>query len=67
MLLVVVVVSIIALTGLLSMVESAIICVDELRLARILRKKPSHQKDIKYIIRNKSEHLSSIVLQSKPS
>ncbi|WP_330924852.1 CNNM domain-containing protein [Candidatus Sororendozoicomonas aggregata] len=62
MLLVVVVVSIIALTGLLSMVESAIICVDELRLARILRKKPSHQKDIKYIIRNKSEHLSSIVL-----
>ena len=55
---------IILITAFLSMVESSIISVDDLRLARILQKNPAHERDIKYIIHNKSEHLSSIVLLS---
>ncbi len=63
MLLVVVVSAcIILITAFLSIIESSIISVDDLRLARILQKNPAHEGDIKYIIHNKSEHLSSILL-----
>lgn len=58
----VVAVSIILITALLSLIESSILSIDDLRLARILQKKPAHARDIKYIIHNKSEHLSSILL-----
>ena len=63
MLLVVVVAALIVLlTAALSVIESAIIYVDELRLSTILRNKPKHRDDIKYIIRRKDRHLSSMVV-----
>ncbi|WP_263082037.1 CNNM domain-containing protein [Endozoicomonas sp. Mp262] len=62
LLVVVVAASIILVTAFLSIIESSIISVDDLRLARILQRQPAHEKDIKFIIHNKSEHLSSILL-----
>ncbi|MDD7804844.1 MAG: CNNM domain-containing protein [Endozoicomonas sp. (ex Botrylloides leachii)] len=62
LLVVVVAVCIILITGFFSMLEAVIISIDDLRLARILRKNPLREKDIKYVIHNKSDHLSSIVL-----
>ena len=62
LLVVAVAVGIILVTGFLSMLEAVIISVDDLKLARILHRHPSHEKDIKYVIRNKSVHLSSTVL-----
>ncbi len=53
---------IIIVTAVLSIIESAIIYVDDLRLATLLRHKPSHADDIKYIIRHKDSHLSSMVV-----
>ncbi|MCW7554621.1 CNNM domain-containing protein [Endozoicomonas gorgoniicola] len=67
MLLVVVVAALIVLlTAALSVIESAIIYVDELRLATILRNssknKPKNRDDIKYVIQQKDRHLSSMVV-----
>ena len=63
MLLVVVVATLIVLlTAALSVIESAIIYIDELRLSTILRNKPKNLDDIKYIIRRKDQHLSSMVV-----
>ncbi|MGI9281692.1 MAG: CNNM domain-containing protein [Endozoicomonas sp.] len=53
---------IVAFTAILSIIESAIIYVDDLRLATILRNKPENKDDIKYIIKNKEAHLSSMVM-----
>ncbi|WP_257280194.1 MULTISPECIES: CNNM domain-containing protein [unclassified Endozoicomonas] len=53
---------IVAVTAILSIIESAIIYVDDLRLATILRKKPVNKADIKYVIKNKEAHLSSMVM-----
>ena len=53
---------IVAFTAILSIIESAIIYVDDLRLATILRNKPENKADIKYIIKNKEAHLSSMVM-----
>lgn len=53
---------IVLLTAALSVIESAIIYVDEIRLSTILRNKPEHRDDIKYIIRRKDQHLSSMVV-----
>ena len=57
-------VAIVLATGFLSMLEAVIISVDDLKLARILYKRPAHENDIKYIIHHKRHHLSSIVLLS---
>ena len=63
MLLVVVVAALIVLvTAALSVIESAIIYVDDLRLSTILRHNPRHREDIKYIIKRKDQHLSSMVV-----
>ena len=62
MLLISVAALIVILTGILSVIESAIIYVDELRLTTILRKRPKYADDIKYVIRNKHSHLSSMVV-----
>ncbi|AMO57919.1 hypothetical protein GZ77_12435 [Endozoicomonas montiporae] len=63
MLLVVVVAALIVLlTAALSVIESAIIYVDDLRLATILRNNPKNRDDIKYVIRQKDRHLSSMVV-----
>ncbi|MDP0589129.1 MAG: CNNM domain-containing protein [Candidatus Endonucleobacter bathymodioli] len=65
MLLVVVAAAFIVLsTAFLSIIESSILSIDDLKLAKILQNKPVHAKKIKYVIRNKNEHLSSIVLLS---
>ena len=53
---------IILLTAALSVIESAIIYVDELRLSAILKNKSRHRDDVKYIIRRKDQHLSSMVV-----
>lgn len=54
--------AIVVLTAILSLIESAIIYVDDLRLATILRRKPANSEDIKYVIRRKDTHLSSMVV-----
>ncbi|MDP0560808.1 MAG: CNNM domain-containing protein [Candidatus Endonucleobacter sp. (ex Gigantidas childressi)] len=65
MLLVVVAAAFIVLaTAFLSIIESSILSIDDLKLAKILQNRPVHAKKIKYVIRNKNEHLSSIVLLS---
>ncbi|KEQ19496.1 CNNM domain-containing protein [Endozoicomonas numazuensis] len=53
---------IVAVTAILSIIESAIIYVDDLRLATILRNKPVNKADIKYVIKHKEAHLSSMVM-----
>ena len=50
------------LTAVFSVIESAIIYIDELRLAYILQHKPSNEKDIRYVILHKDAHLSSMVI-----
>ncbi|PJE80981.1 hypothetical protein CI610_00034 [invertebrate metagenome] len=62
MLLFVVTACIIFVTGILSVLESALLCIDELKLATILRKSPEHSKDIRYVIHHKDAHLSSVVV-----
>ncbi|WP_194842470.1 CNNM domain-containing protein [Endozoicomonas sp. OPT23] len=62
LLVVAVAILIVIATAVLSIIESAIIYVDDLRLATLLRHKPSRADDIKYIIRNKDSHLSSMVV-----
>lgn len=53
---------IVLLTAALSVIESAIIYVDDLRLSTIKRNNPKHYEDIKFIIRRKDQHLSSMVV-----
>ena len=62
LLVVAVAVVIVVITAMLSVIESAIIYVDDLRLATILRRKPRHGEDIRHIITNKDSHLSSMVV-----
>ncbi|MGY0216868.1 CNNM domain-containing protein [Endozoicomonadaceae bacterium StTr2] len=50
------------LTAVFSVIESAIIYIDELRLAYILQHKPTNESDIRYVIHHKDAHLSSIVI-----
>ncbi len=52
----------ILLTAVFSVIESAIIYIDELRLAYILQHKPSNEEDIRYVIHHKDAHLSSMVI-----
>ena len=62
LLVVAVAVLIVVITAVLSVIESAIIYVDDLRLATILRRKPNHADDIRHVIKYKDEHLSSMVV-----
>ena len=62
LLVVAVAVLIVVITACLSVIESAIIYVDDLRLATILRRKPANGEDIRYVIKNKDAHLSSMVV-----
>ncbi|MGI9274634.1 MAG: CNNM domain-containing protein, partial [Endozoicomonas sp.] len=62
LLVVAVAVLIVVITAILSVIESAIIYVDDLRLAAILSRKPVHGDDICYVIKNKDAHLSSMVV-----
>lgn len=55
---------IVAVTAYLSLLESSVIGIDELKLVTILSRKPHNKEAVKAIFRRKREHLSSIVLLS---
>ena len=58
---VVVALVVVVLTAYLSLLESSVLSVDELRLVTLLRKKPPQKKYIKKIFQKKREHLSALV------
>ena len=53
---------VVVLTAYLSLLESSVLSIDELRLVTLLRKKPPLKKYIKTIFQNKREHLSALVM-----
>lgn len=55
---------IVAVTAFLSLLESSIVSIDELRLVTILYRKPRNQEAIQIVFQKKREHLSAIVLLS---
>ncbi|WP_419533079.1 CNNM domain-containing protein [Endozoicomonas sp.] len=55
---------IVAITAFLSLLESSVVAIDELRLVTILYKKPRNQEAVKLVFQKKREHLSAIVLLS---
>lgn len=55
---------IIATTAFLSLLESSVVAIDELRLVTILCRKPSNEEAVKLVFQKKREHLSAIVLLS---
>ncbi|MGO0308181.1 CNNM domain-containing protein [Endozoicomonas acroporae] len=55
---------IVAVTAFLSLLESSLVAVDELRLVTILYKRPDNKKAIQQVFQKKREHLSAIVLLS---
>ena len=54
--------AVVVFTAYLSLLESSVLSVDELRLVTLLRKKPPQKKYIKRIFHKKREHLSALVL-----
>ena len=59
---VVVALVVVVLTAYLSLLESSVLSVDELRLVTLLQKKPPTKKYIKRVFQKKREHLSALVL-----
>ncbi|MFK0573933.1 CNNM domain-containing protein [Endozoicomonas sp.] len=55
---------IVAFTAFLSLLESSVVAIDELRLVTILYKNPRNQEAIQMVFQKKREHLSGIVFLS---
>lgn len=53
---------VVVITAYLSLLESSVLGVDDLKLVTLLRKKPDNKRYIKTIFKHKREHLSSLVL-----
>ncbi|WP_299731754.1 CNNM domain-containing protein [uncultured Endozoicomonas sp.] len=55
---------IVLITSFLSLLESSIVAINELRLVTILHRRPERKETLQKVFRKKREHLSSIVLLS---
>ncbi len=55
---------IVAITAFLSLLESSVVSIDELKLVTILYRKPRNKDSIQMVFKKKREHLSAIVLLS---
>ncbi|MGB0360726.1 MAG: CNNM domain-containing protein [Endozoicomonas sp.] len=55
---------IVTITAFLSLLESSVVAINELRLVTILHRQPQRKEIIQKVFRKKREHLSSIVLLS---
>ena len=62
MLVVLVTFFIVFFTAILSAIEAALLCTDDIKLSKMLQKNTKHKKAIKYVVHHKTIHLSSLVI-----